>query len=164
MQDILLGFKPHNVGDEVPDTSRKPRMAEPDAEEEPEVEKEKEDELDESVNNGSEKFSTLEKNVNGMTHLFAYPDQQGNETRDGLDNWESKDRSNRQLQFVKSKIEATNALKTFNESVNNKINNLITEEQIKIAKLTLSNRNIPTGMSKKEAVQVLMNNNLKKIL
>jgi hypothetical protein len=99
MEDILLGFKPHNVGDEVPDTSRKLRMAEPEAEEapeEPEVEPEKkEDEL--------------------------------------------------------------------GESVNKRINNLITEEQIKTARLTLS-RNIPTGMSKKDAVQILMNNNLKKIL
>ena len=99
-EDILLGFKPHNVGDEVPDTSRKPKMAEPEetsVEEPEEVEPEKkEDELD--------------------------------------------------------------------ESVNKRINNLITEEQIKTAKLTLSNRNIPTGMSKKEAVQILMNNNLKKML
>jgi hypothetical protein len=99
MEDILLGFKPHNVGDEVPDISRKPRMAEPEetSEEEPKVEpKKKEDEL--------------------------------------------------------------------GESENKKINNLITEEQIKMAKLTLNNRNIPTRMSKKEAVQILMNNNLKKIL
>ena len=97
MEDILLGFKPHNVGDEVPDTSKKSRTVEPEAEEEPEIEPEKkEDEL--------------------------------------------------------------------GESVNKKINNLITEEQIKIAKLTLNKRNIPTGMSKKEAVEILMNNNLKKIL
>ena len=99
MEDILLGFKPHNVGDEVPDTSRKPRMSEPEeapVEEPEEIEPEKkEDEL--------------------------------------------------------------------GESVNKRINNLITEEQIKTARLTLS-RNIPTGMSKKDAVQILMNNNLKKIL
>ncbi len=100
MEDVLLGFKPHNVGDEVPDTSRKPKMAEPEPEETPEEpeeepeEEKKEDELGESV---------AKKNV-------------------------------------------------------------ITEAQIKTAKLTLSNRNIPTGMSKKDAVQILMNNNLKKIL
>ena len=100
MEDILLGFKPHNVGDEVPDTSRKPKFAEPEetSEEEPET---------------------------------TEPEKKENE---------------------------------LDESVNNKINNLITEEQIKMAKLTLSNRNISTGMSKKEAVQILMNNNLKKIL
>ncbi len=40
---------------------------------------------------------------------------------------------------------------------------VITNEQIKIAKTTL-NRNIPTGMTKKEAVTILMNNNLRKIL
>ena len=40
---------------------------------------------------------------------------------------------------------------------------VITDEQIKIAKTTL-NRNIPTGMTKKEAVTILMNNNLRKIL
>jgi hypothetical protein len=54
-------------------------------------------------------------------------------------------------------------MKKLNEE-NERINNIITEEQIKTAKLTLSNRNIPTGMTKKEAVQILMNNNLKKIL
>ena len=53
--------------------------------------------------------------------------------------------------------------KKLNEE-NERINNFITEEQIKIAKLTISKRNIPTGMTKKEAVQILMNNNLKKIL
>ena len=41
---------------------------------------------------------------------------------------------------------------------------VITEEQIKTAKRTLSNSKVPTGMTKKEAVQILMNNNLKKIL
>ena len=53
-------------------------------------------------------------------------------------------------------------MKKLNESKDKK--NIITEEQIKNAKLTLSNRNVPTGMSKKEAVQILMNNNLRKIL
>ena len=99
MEDILLGFKPHNVGDDMGSEEETPEEPETHAlgapEEEPEPEK-KEDEL--------------------------------------------------------------------GESVNKKINNLITEEQIKIAKLTLNKRNIPTGMSKKEAVQILMNNNLKKML
>ena len=99
MEDILLGFKPHNVGDDMGSEEETPEEPETHAlgapEEEPEPEK-KEDEL--------------------------------------------------------------------GESVNKKINNLITEEQIKIAKLTLNKRNIPTGMSKKEAVEILMNNNLKKIL
>jgi hypothetical protein len=47
---------------------------------------------------------------------------------------------------------------------NERINAIITEEQIKTAKLTISNRNIPTGMSKKEAVEILMKKNLKQIL
>jgi hypothetical protein len=37
-------------------------------------------------------------------------------------------------------------------------------EQVKKAKMTLSNRKVPTGMSKKEAVQILIKNNTKQIL
>lgn len=102
MEDILLGFKPHNIGDgmesdeEVPHHAMGAVLPDEETEEEPEEEKE--------------------------------------EQSEGL------------------------------YEQNEKINKLITEEQIKTAKLTLSNRNIPTGMSKKEAVQLLMNNNLKKIL
>jgi hypothetical protein len=40
----------------------------------------------------------------------------------------------------------------------------ISEAQLKIARLTLSNRKVPTGMSKKEAVQILIKNNTKQIL
>jgi hypothetical protein len=98
-EDILLGFKPHNVGDEIEgdDETEETPIEEPETpeEEKPEELKKKEDELDES--------KKIKKNV-------------------------------------------------------------ITEEQIKTAKLTLSSRNIPTGMTKKEAVQILINNNLKKIL
>jgi len=41
---------------------------------------------------------------------------------------------------------------------------MITEEQVKMAKRTLSNSRVPTGMTKKEAVQILIKNNTKQIL
>ena len=40
----------------------------------------------------------------------------------------------------------------------------MSEAQVKLAKMTLSNRKVPTGMSKKEAVQILIKNNTKQIL
>ena len=38
---------------------------------------------------------------------------------------------------------------------------IITEQQIRIAKKTLSNSNVPTGMSKKDAVQILVKHLIK---
>jgi hypothetical protein len=99
MEDILLGFKPHNVGDGMESDEETPEEVPAEPEETPEEE----------------------------------PEEEKKENELG-------------------------------ESVNNRINNLITEEQIKIAKRTLSRSSVPTGMTKKEAVQILMNNNLKKIL
>lgn len=83
MTDVLLGFKPHNVGDEVEDEETPEAPAEePETEEEPEEEKEE-------------------------------------------------------------------------------MSEMLYENQIKIARETLSNRNVPTGMSKKDAVQLLVKHLIK---
>jgi hypothetical protein len=103
MTDVLLGFKPHNVGDEVDIEGDKEPEVTPAEEPEPANEPEK-------------------------TPAEEVPAEEPEE---------------------KEKL-----------SEGKKV---ITDEQIKIAKTTL-NRNIPTGMTKKEAVTILMNNNLRKIL
>jgi hypothetical protein len=111
-EDILLGFKPHNVGDEIENSGETEEIPAEEPEttelETPEEEKPKE-------------------------VLGAEPEEP-----------EKKEDELGESKKIKKSI--------------------ITEEQIKTAKLTLSKRNIPTGMTKKEAVQILMNNNLKKIL
>jgi hypothetical protein len=61
----------------------------------------------------SEKYSYESKTIYGMEYLFAYPDERGIETRDGLEKWERDDRPNRELQFVKDKKEAISALKSY---------------------------------------------------
>jgi hypothetical protein len=73
------------------------------------------------LNENEEKFSTIEKNKRGMTFLFAYPDENGIETREGLFNWESKDAPNRELQFVSNREEAEEDLKSMNEDYNERI-------------------------------------------
>lgn len=59
----------------------------------------------------NENYSTLEKTERGMTRLFAYPDEKGTETKEGLFNWETQDKGNREIQFVNSKEEAESSLK-----------------------------------------------------
>lgn len=67
----------------------------------------------EESNNNTNKYSTIEKDVNGMTHTFAYPNEMGVDTKEGLEGWVSKDRANRELHFVKTKEEATEHSKAF---------------------------------------------------
>ena len=61
-----------------------------------------------------EKFSIVQTENNGMEYVIAYPDPNGIETRDGLEYWEMKDRSNRELYFVKDRKEAEEGIKDFN--------------------------------------------------
>ena len=97
MTDILLGFKPHNVGDEVEAGEETEEVPEETPEEQPEPEE--------------------------------APEEEEEETE------EDKERSN-----------------------------AINEELVKIAKKTLSKREVPTGMTKKEAVQILIKNNTRTLL
>ncbi|MFA5207168.1 MAG: hypothetical protein WC428_00560 [Candidatus Paceibacterota bacterium] len=154
MEDILLGFKPHNVGDEPESDKETSDMTNPDQDiSSLKTSQEKPEEVDEEQG-----FEEYNGNIGDR-----YADEDGNEfvVKDKVKGGVTlrgqsgeKEIATRDLQFMKK----------LNESENDKINNLITEEQIKIAKITLSNRKVPTGMTKKEAVQILMNNNLKKIL
>lgn len=65
------------------------------------------------ISEEQEKYSYESKTVYGMEYLFAYPDKRGNDTREGLEKWEMSDTANRQLQFVSSKKEASDAIKSF---------------------------------------------------
>ena len=148
-EDILLGFKPHNVGDEIENGEETEEIPV----EEPETpEEEKPKEVAEEYG-----FEEYTGNVGDR-----YADEDGNEFV-----VHNKVKGGVTLKTQSGEIEvATSDLKFYKKlnEENERINNFITEEQIKIAKLTISKRNIPTGMTKKEAVQILMNNNLKKIL
>lgn len=61
----------------------------------------------------TEKYSAESKTVHGTTYMCAYPDKRGIENKDDLNKWESKDKPNRELMFVKDKKEAINTLKSF---------------------------------------------------
>lgn len=163
LTDMLLGYKSMNVGDEIEGEEEE---EEPEAEETPEEEKKEMDE-DLGFSPTDEKFSTVEQTKFGKTYLCAYPDAQGIETRDGLERWESQDRANRELYFVNNKEEVPYALKTFGEYTpgvpykKEELPEALYESQIRTAKKTLSNRNVPTGMSKRDAVQILIKHNIK---
>lgn len=101
MTDTLLGFKPHNVGDETED--------------------------DEEVTNDEDETEEVIDDED--------------ETEDNDDETEK-----------------------FNESENERINKVINEEQIKMAKQALNKRGITEGITKKEAVEILIKNNLKNII
>ncbi len=131
MEDILLGFKPHNVGDNMESDEETP-------EEVPAEPEEKPHESGAYIQDGMP--GEKDRNGHPIPAIDIFPNF-----------------SQIKKDFEKPEDELV-------ESENKRINNLITEEQIKIAKITLSNRKVPTGMTKKEAVQILMNNNLKKIL
>jgi hypothetical protein len=153
-EDILLGFKPHNVGDEIESGDETPEETpaeEPETTEPETPEEEKSKEVAEEAG-----FEEYTGNIGDR-----YADEDGNEFV-----VHNKVKGGVTLKTQSGEIEvATSDLKFYKKLNENKIKkNIITEEQIKTAKLTLSNRNIPTGMTKKEAVQILMNNNLKKIL
>ena len=60
----------------------------------------------------AKKFATVEKTVKGMTYVVGYPSETGNETKDGLYAWETKDNANRVVHFAKDKEEAQKNLKT----------------------------------------------------
>jgi hypothetical protein len=195
-EDILLGFKPHNVGDEVPDTSRKPRMTELKESAKPEDKKKvdnKGNDTKASTDTSSDTASDTSTETSTKTSTSTEAYTQGNITiTGGAGAGDTHVTINGQLakpttKTGTSKVGTVNPKKV-NESdeepetpeeekpeelkkkedeldESKKIKkNVITEEQIKTAKLTLSKRNIPTGMTKKEAVQILINNNLKKIL
>jgi len=110
-----------------------------------------------------EKFSVVEKTERGMTILFAFPDERGIETREGLDKWEMRDGANRELHFVDSREEAVNALTAFNESKMETIDEMfgINEAQVKKARQALNKRGLNEGMTKKEAVQILIKHNIR---
>jgi len=105
------------------------------------------------------KYSTVEKTKYGMTYVFAFPDPQGIETREGLDNWEMADRANRELHFVDSREAAVDGLQSFQESKKSKP--VISEEQVKLARQALNKRGLNEGMTKKEAVQILIKHNIR---
>jgi len=139
MENILLGFKPHNVGDNMESDEETP--------EEVPTEVDEEHGFEEYNGNVGDRYTDEEGNE------FVVKDKvKGGVTLRGQSG--EKEVATRDLQFMDK----------LNESENKRINSLITEEQIKIAKRTLSRSSVPTGMTKKEAVQILMNNNLKKIL
>jgi hypothetical protein len=169
LTDMLLGYQPKNVGDEIEGGEEEldPTTADMDMGSPAEFAKKFPQEEPEKLQEGSEKFSTAEKTKLGKTTLFAYPDEQGVETREGLDSWVSKDRPNRELQFVKSKEDATNSLKTISESKEDDIkrNDPATWHQIQIAKKTLrmpgAMAGVMGGMSKEEAKQILTKRGIK---
>ena len=67
---------------------------------------------------GADKYSTIDKDVRGFIHVFAYPDPKGIETIDGLNQWETEDASNREVHFVGSFKEANATANSFiNESI-----------------------------------------------
>jgi hypothetical protein len=111
MEDVLLGFKPHNVGDEVPDTSRKPRTVEPE---------------------GDETNNSKEIHAVGELEPEKKEDELGESREDDI-----------------------------------KRNDPPTWHQIQIAKKTLrmpdAMAGVMGGMTKKEAVQILIKNNIKPI-
>ena len=59
------------------------------------------------------KFSSIEKTRYGMTYLVAFPDENGIDTIDGINDWVDADRSNRQRFFTSSKVKAVSLLKSF---------------------------------------------------
>ena len=109
--------------------------------------------------NGAGKYSTVEKTKYGMTYLFAFPDPSGIETEEGLNGWESQDPANRELYFVDSREAAVGGLESFQESKKKKP--VITEEMIQKARRTLNKRGLNEGMTKKEAVQILIKHNIR---
>ena len=109
--------------------------------------------------NGGGKYSTVEKTKYGMTYLFAFPDPSGIESEEGLNGWESQDPANRELYFVDSREAAVDGLESFQESKKSKP--VITEEMINKARRTLNKRGLNEGMTKKEAVQLLIKHNIK---
>jgi hypothetical protein len=174
--DMLLGFKPHNVGDEIETdedvdtddnikwgkemlrfhkdynnnkTPEKPEDA-LSAESETPVEEKPKEVAEEA---GFEEYTG---NIGDR-----YADEDGNEFV-----VHDKVKGGVTLKTQSGEIEvATSDLKFYKKlNEGETIKKIITEEQIKTAKRTLSNSKVPTGMTKKEAVQILMNNNLKKIL
>ena len=169
LTDMLLGYQPKNVGDEIEITDDEPEEEIPHTPETPEEPQEigNTEEEPQKLQEGSEKFSTAEKTKLGKTTLFAYPDEQGVETREGLDSWVSKDRPNRELQFVKTKEDATNSLKTISESKESELKQRdpATWHQIQIAKKTLrmpgAMAGVMGGMSKEEAKQILTKRGIK---
>ena len=48
-----------------------------------------------------------------MTYLVAFPDENGIDTIDGINDWVDADRSNRQRFFTSSKVKAVSLLKSF---------------------------------------------------
>lgn len=53
-----------------------------------------------------EKYSTISFTRYGFDYCYAYPNPNGIETLDGLFEWESKDRGNRELTLCESEDEA----------------------------------------------------------
>jgi len=164
-EDILLGFKPHNVGDEIENdeegevTPEEEKIEHEDTMQPPDFEKEEHKENPEEKSKEVAEEAGFEEYTGNIGDKYA--DEDGNEFV-----VHNKVKGGVTLKTQSGEIEvATNDLKFYKKLNEGEIKKkIITEEQIKIAKLTLNNRNIPTGMTKKEAVEILMKNNLKKIL
>ena len=103
------------------------------------------------------KYSTVEKTRYGMTYLFAFPDPQGIETEEGLNGWERQDPANRELYFVDSREAAVGGLESFQETVDE----MFDINEVEKARRTLNKRGLNEGMSKKEAVQILIKHNIR---
>jgi hypothetical protein len=146
MTNMLLGFKPHNVGDEI--------EGDEETEENPEPEVPAEEKPKEVAEEAG--FEEYTGNIGDR-----YADDDGNEfvVRDKVKGGVTLKTQSGEIEVATSDLKF---YKKLNEGETKK--KIITEEQIKTAKRTLSNSKVPTGMTKKEAVQILMNNNLKKIL
>lgn len=145
MTDMLLGYEPKNVGDEVKEEEDvfgtlgdifrpEPKPEEPQVQEEIGMKDYKGGIGDKYADAEGNEFSVSNK-VKGGVSLRG----QGGE----------KEVATGDLTLMKKLSESKEAKP------------LITEEQIKIARRTLSKSKVSTGMSKKDAVQILIKNNIK---
>ena len=182
--DELLGFKPHNVGDYVSEEDLNDYQGEigdryQDGKGNQLTVKDTDDNNDavtlQSQDGDTDiatqdikylkpleeeaggKYSTVEKTRYGMTYLFAFPDPQGIETEEGLNGWERQDPANRELYFVDNREAAVGGLESFQETVDE----MFDINEVEKARRTLNKRGLNEGMSKKEAVQILIKHNIR---
>ena len=153
MEDVLLGFKPHNVGDEIEDDEEEEEIEpeKPETEEEPEEElPKKEDELGENIKEDLG-FASADKGNQLQMDYSTLSDEQ----LEKLLNLADKAGVGYMKQAVAVELGKRQLQKAKQQSAP------MNEQQIRTAKRTLSNSNVPTGMSKKEAVQILVKHLIK---
>jgi len=151
--DVLLGFKPQNVGDYEGGEEDVPRHAMgavlPDEEEEVD-EIQMVGDTSEAGTKGTERYqgSAGDKYQDGEGNRFTVTNI--TDTGVGLrGDAGDKEIATRDLQFMKK----------LSEGVEEKV--ILTEELIKTARKALNNRGVGDGMTKKEAVQILIKHNIK---